>query len=560
LKKDNFSIKKYYINRLKKIYLPLLIVISITVILAKQMTFINWFNLKQESLSAIFGYNNFWQLNANLDYFARHVNSPFMHLWYIAILIQFDLVFPIIVIALKKLDKKINDNISTIIVFLLTLLSTLIFWRMSKTQNIMAVYYNTIARSFSILFGVLLAILHSKYNIKFSRVFKRSHTIIFSIYMILLIVLCIFVPADSNSYAIFMILATLISTRLIEYSIIENSSSRVRIEREFAFEKSKFDKALEFIAKISYEVYLVQYPIIFFMHYAAIPNFLKVLITIALTIIVSIILHILLNTKKGLTKIIQILLVSAIILVGGFVVLTEKDHTNEMKELENILNENLKKAEERSKEFLNNQNTDEQEQEKVQEQDSEPDQEPEVITVVDSKEPQSINDKVAETVRNLPVIGIGDSVLLTAINELYEYFPNGYFDGKISRSLKASEELITDLKNSGKLGNTLILALANNGDYSTKLNKEFMELVGDREIYWVNAAGADDPEFNNKFKEFAKDYPNIHIVDWVSVTEEHPEYLYADGVHPKEGTPCKVYAETIYKAIYNQYLKNYKGN
>ena len=124
--------------------------------------------------------------------------------------------------------------------------------------------------------------------------------------------------------------------------------------------------------------------------------------------------------------------------------------------------------------------------------------------------------------------------------------------------MRASEELITDLKNNGKLGNTLILALANNGDYSTKLNKEFMELVGNREIYWINAAGADDSEFNDKFKEFAKDYPNIHIVDWVSVTEAHPEYLYADGVHPKEGAPCRAFVDTIYQAIYNEYMKKYK--
>ena len=96
LKKDQFSIKKYYINRLKKIYLPLMIVVFITVFVAKVSKSVIWMNLKPETLSVAFGYNNFWQLSANLDYFTRNVNSPFTHFWFISILMQFDLLFPII--------------------------------------------------------------------------------------------------------------------------------------------------------------------------------------------------------------------------------------------------------------------------------------------------------------------------------------------------------------------------------------------------------------------------------------------------------------------------------
>ena len=86
LNKEPFSIKKYYFNRIKKIYIPLIVVVFITVIITKFIPIIKWVNLKQETLSVIFGYNNFWQLSANLDYFTRNVNSPFTHLWYISIL------------------------------------------------------------------------------------------------------------------------------------------------------------------------------------------------------------------------------------------------------------------------------------------------------------------------------------------------------------------------------------------------------------------------------------------------------------------------------------------
>ena len=85
-----------------------------------------------------------------------------------------------------------------------------------------------------------------------------------------------------------------------------------------------------------------------------------------------------------------------------------------------------------------------------------------------------------------------------------------------------------------------------------------MKLLGDREVYWVNAVGADDPKFNDKFENFAKNYSNIHIVDWKEATKNHPEYFYPDGIHVK-GKGIKAYANLVYQTIYNDYLEKYKG-
>lgn len=105
-RKENFSLISYYSNRLLKLYIPLIVVVFITISIVSLFPNIVWFNLKPETTSVLLGYNNFWQLSANLDYFARHINSPFMHLWYISILLQFDLIFPFIYIILKKWEIK----------------------------------------------------------------------------------------------------------------------------------------------------------------------------------------------------------------------------------------------------------------------------------------------------------------------------------------------------------------------------------------------------------------------------------------------------------------------
>lgn len=286
LNNRNFSLREYYINRLKKLYIPLLIVTSITVILAKYIPFITWMNLKQETISVILGYNNFWQLKANLNYFTRHVNSPFMHLWYISILMQFDLLFPIAFIVLKNINKKMSNNISTIIVFLLAIVSTITFFYMSKTQDIMLVYYNTFARSFSIFWGVLLALLQFKYDSYLPQLLKSLSKLVFIVYILLLINFCIFISSDSRNYAIYMIISTIISLRLIRYSIIlKGITEKINI----------LDKVIAFFSKFSYEIYLVQYPIIFFLQPSSLNNMSKVLITVCLTFIIAYILHISIN-------------------------------------------------------------------------------------------------------------------------------------------------------------------------------------------------------------------------------------------------------------------------
>ena len=97
-KNDKVSLKEYYFKKFTHLYAPLLLVTFLSISIIYFIKDINYINLKPETLSVIGGYNNFWQISANLDYFVRHVESPFMHFWYIAILIQFDLVFPFIYI------------------------------------------------------------------------------------------------------------------------------------------------------------------------------------------------------------------------------------------------------------------------------------------------------------------------------------------------------------------------------------------------------------------------------------------------------------------------------
>lgn len=544
LKQHEFSLKEYYISRIKKIYIPLLVVVSLTIIFTTMVFDLNWLNLKKETLSVVFGYNNYWQLSASTNYFTKHISSPFTHFWYISMLMQFELLFPLLYIGLRKLEKKFSKDLSTIAICILFITSLTYFYLISGNKDIMPVYYDSFGRSFSFIGGILVALLTCYYGNRVLKKFKYYNKLIFLIYSIALISLCLFVSDKSPNYALYLIITTIISIRLIKYSILKYSK----------YHSLNF---LDFISILSYEIYLVQFPVIYVFQNVEMNQFLKVILIVLITIVLSYIIYVITNykVKNIVVKISKIVITVLIVLFGLIAYISAKDKALEMQELESKLNDNMKKITENNKRVT--EQLEEKKKELQQQEEQKKIEEQKKLEEQKQLEEQKKNEEPepfikSDVVSDADIVGIGDSVLLGAIDGLYDKFPNGYFDGKVSRTILDAEELIEDLKSDGTIGNVLVLSLANNGDYRDWICEELMETIGSTiQVYWVTAVGADDPEFNTRFSEFAKAYPNIHIVDWEAASRNHPEYFYEDGIHLK-GDGEYAYADLIYKSIYGE--------
>ena len=528
-KKEKFSFKDYYLNRLKKIYLPLLTVVLISISIISFIPSIDWLNLKPETTSIFLGYNNYWQINANLDYFVRHISSPFMHLWYISIVLQFELIFPIIYYIFKNIGDKINKILPSFILGIFGILSYMFFYKTINHGNIMAAYYGTWTRAFSILFGLSLGFVHHYYHpLSFKN--KNISKINFILYLLILSIFICFIDDESQWFNLSMLVTTFISIRLIDYGLITHK-------------KNTFvDSIISSLSKISYEIYLVQYPVIFLFQNININFFAKTFLIITLTVILSYIIHASLNIKKKdkfiVLKIIMLILITFIALFGLFKYITTKDYTNDIKKLEEQLNRNSLIIEEKQKQLKETQKNEQEEWEKV-------------LNDLDNAE-----ENLKEMVRNLQIVGIGDSIMELAVNDLYEKFPNGYFDAAVNRTDHQANEILVDLKNKNLLGDVIVFNLGTNGECSMKCKDQIMETIGDRKLYWLNATHPDFPSFNSNLVKLAEKYKNIHIVDWISVSKDHPEYIISDKVHPTK-IGCKVYAETIYNTIYEDYLNEF---
>lgn len=531
-KKEKISFKEFYLNKLFRLYLPMLIVVFVSIGVIKLFLDVNWFNLKPEVTSIMLGYNNFWQIMTNMDYFRSGLESPFIHLWYIAILMQFDLVFPFIFLLLKKIGDKINRIIPVTITLVISLLGGTYFYYAGVNNGILFTYYNTFTRIFALFFGITLGFIHHYYGNLVSSKIKSSilKKCIFYTYLVILLLLFIFINPSSKYIYLGMIITTLLSVRITDYAtlICDNWANT-----------NKFDKIIGYASSISYEIYLIEYVVIYLFEYIDLNKYLELFLIIIITILLSMLLHfITTNTDKKYKNIRYILgfMFSGILIYGIYEYVVAVDYTKDINKLKNQLEQNEKLVKDNKDNYM------------VKLKDEEDNWQKKLQTLEEDES------KLDEIVTNLPVVGIGDSVLLGAVNNLYNRFPNGYFDGKVSRTAWGINDILLTLKNNNVLGNPIIFNLGTNGDCSLECKEEILRTCEDRDIFWINTVNLTD--VNVRLNNLASSHSNLHIIDWYSISRGHSEYFTYDGIHlTNEGR--KVYTDTIYNAIYNIYKEKY---
>ena len=532
--KGEIKYKDYYSSKIKSIYLPILFVTLASVFVISLMPNANWFNFKPEVRSILLGFNNYWQLGANADYFARVISSPLTHLWFTSIILQFYLVAPFVFSLFKKCNEKIYKNSSILLITTLSVLSFYLFVRELLLGNTMTAYYGTLTRFFSLGFGVLVGILDNRKIKMLPDKFINSgfNKVVFYFYSILLISI-FFVTKSVNAHMIFgMIITTILTCRLLVYA--ESMEDK----------HYKFSSLLSKLSKLCYGIYLVQYPVIFSFQNLDINYYLKLALIIAITFLLSFIIYLGTYTfeKKNDKKIYNYIFTIVILifaLLGCIKYITSKDYTKEMNALKEELANNQALIEEKKNEYAKKLSEEKENWNKVLE-DFEKDEE-----------------KLGEYVKHLPIVGVGDSVMLGALNSLYKEFPNGLFDAAVSRTDWKANEILVNLKNKGLLGDVVVFNLGTNGECPQSCKNAIFNTIGNRKLFWVNATKPDYPSFNGNLKKLINGHDNFYLVDWVSVSKGHPEYLIADGIH-LTSAGSKAYSKAIYDAIYNVYYNDLK--
>ena len=275
-------------------------------------------------------------------------------------------------------------------------------------------------------------------------------------------------------------------------------------------------------------------------------NVLRVILVILITMILSYILHFALSYKKNsegkvkykVLKIVSLSILTLSSILGIYNYIISKDHTEEMKQLEEQLNKNEELMEQKQKEY----------EESLKE---EQDNWNSIMADLESGE-----EKIKDAIDKMPVISIGDSVMLGAANSLYRVFPKGYVDAKVSRADCEVPSILRSLKRQNKIGEVVVIGLGTNGSCGNGTRNEILSILKDKKVFWLTVTNDRQVHINSHIRALADNNSNVYLVDWENISKGHRDYFASDGIH-LTGTGQSVYSKTIYDAIYKVYIDEF---
>lgn len=539
------DLKNFWLRRIRRL-LPAVLSMAVVMIfvsaVVNRVVFTKGCN---DLLSAVFGYNNWWQIFRKVSYFENAgAPSPFTHCWSLAIETQFYLIYPILLILLLKARNrgKVFAAVTAVLALISVVLMGVLY---SPDGDPSRVYYGTDTRSFSLLIGALAAI-QKEYHIIKVKLRGKLWAVIGSISVLILIGMMMLISSYSSFLyyggqaivsvlAAFVVYAVTVSRSLL--NIILGSS------------------ILKWIGDRSYSIYLWHYPIIVLMSGGKRAAWWIVILEVVLSVgfaelsyrfIETPVRHGIIGEYIGIInsrphnrrerhRQIQVarrsLKAMAAVLATGLALSLCIAFVPKKTTLDTVAKRE-KKATEVTK--LTNQ--------KLKEQKAKAKK-----TAKTSK--STMTDE--ELLKNVQMLLIGDSITVDVTDYFYKVLPNSISDTKIGRSTLTGVKVFDEYQTQKKWdGDGVIFALGTNGPMYDTLGR-IRQKVGDKPLFLttVHAPKEDFESSNNEeIRKFVKEHEHTYLIDWYTASADHPEYFDQDDTHllPKG---AEAYAQCIKDAV-----------
>ena len=534
-KTGSLNLYNFYIRRARRL-LPA-VYFMITVVLVVMVMF-NGVLLKKSHLDAIFGYiysSNWWYIFHKLDYFDSFGSqSPFKHLWSLAIEEQFYMIFPLLFLLInrKKKDKdgfyKLNRNFLYVIlgVILVSLIAHIILF---DINNISRIYFGTDTRAFSLLVGAVGAILYpmDKLNTKIT----PQENLVYSVVSLISIVALITIMIYTSEYNTWMYRGGFLLVAILGIIIIISSGKQHTV-----MAKLLSFKPVVFIGKISYSLYLWHFPVLVLttpVSEIGKPNIFFVVLRVILTFILAIISYALVETpirKLGFKNYVSIIykkivkkskktkkivasiatVVSILFVMGIFGKSVPYISTAFVKEMDsNKESQYVNKGENNQDNKQNQENKDNKENK-------------------DKKD-----DKQNEEKKYSSVVVMGDSLTVDIGEKFQELYPGAVIDGKIGRQLYVAIEEAKNYAQHNSENSAIIFQLGTNGPFTESQIEDLVKVFDKADIYFVNikVPRAWEKTVNTALKEAKEKHSNITIIDWYTVANSGKDLFEPDRVH-----------------------------
>lgn len=544
------NLKEFYIRRFKRLYpaLVTLLVASSAYITLFQRNLLN--NLRGIVTSSLLYINNWWQVNHELSYFDRFGNeSPFTHLWSLAVEGQNYFIWPLLFVFLMRFVKK-KPTIFLIIsggAFISAILMAILY---SPGADPTRVYYGTDTRIFSIWIGGALAFIWPSTQLK-EKIPLQAKRILNSVGIVALLLLIIsFFYLEGHFTFIYyggMYVISLLAAVLVAITAHPGAS----------LNRWLTNPIFTYLGKRSYGLYLYQFPVMIFYE-SKVKNiadhvWLHVLIELCLILLISELSYRFIEkplrkfeykkswewlksavTASGITlqKMTVFASLFVLIIAGiGWVIAPVNYVAEEQKDFQEQIQANKEAAEQTKNKQTETSKQTESSEEETEETTTEETLNQEEVTIA---EKYDLTEEQYITAQTMEITAFGDSVMLGATMNIQEVFPQAVVDADVSRQLYTAPELLKELREQGLLKENVILGLGTNGAFTEAQFASVMQTIGDRQVYVVNVRVPTQRwqnEVNQFFDKAVEEYPNLTLLDWYSESNEHEEWFKDDRVH-----------------------------
>lgn len=258
----SFSLRSYIWKRIRRIYPSLLIMILLTVGIYSVLAPDVIKAIRMEVASVVLGYNNWWQISENADYFTRMANqSPFTHLWFLGIELQYYLLWPLLFGLYIAVSRVLSPRAGTFLFLAGGVAAMGIMpFDFGEGMNMTRLYYGTDTRIYALLLGGALGLyLARRTSSKEMGTFRKSGASLLY-FLALLFTGAGYVLLDGQFPQVYqwaMGAYTLVFLLLLLWT----ADSRL------PFGQLMDNPLFRWIGKYSYGIFLWQYPVIFLFRY-----------------------------------------------------------------------------------------------------------------------------------------------------------------------------------------------------------------------------------------------------------------------------------------------------
>lgn len=542
---------KFFIDKIKarlfKIISPMWSIIAISLLVSLIFARDIFDDSVRSSLATMFAYENIRAIVKGISYFDRSGNfNIFTHLWYIAVYLQYILIYYL----LDYLINKLNLNAFRIYILGgLSILSIILSYYLSFTKaSVIRIYYGTDVRLSAFFLGSVSYLAYEKWGTLLDRLpRKKTSSLLF------LAIILPFFFIDGKSlwiYRTFFLIYQLLVCLFLAFIYKLEVDNPIRYR-----DHNPFFKFMIWLGDRSYYYYLWQYIVQIFMLYLfrnkISSKAIFYLVELGILVILSELSYSLRRMKKSykIKKLAIALALVGILNATSLVIGNKKEAQMEEFKKEFAKNEmEIKKRNAEAKKNTNKKKKDDKLKEEKKEES------PNKGGNFEEKAYDDFNftDKEKEYLKNISITAIGDSVLVNIDSYLRSFVPNLYLDGLVGRNMWDGPDTLNNVKASSGLNDIILVVLGSNGFKSTDDMQAIVDEADGRDVYFVNTSHLQSymDQVNDQIKSFTDKNPKAHLVDWRAFIKDKENLLAVDKVHPNvEGSDD--FAKLVCRKILN---------